>query len=172
MKKATEFYELNKPYILNKLKYTNELFSIELDSKKLAKLFDMYAGIDYILFNKKLNKLYGVAARVNFYWKTKGCLTIRYKRNTGACTEFSKRMASIKSDDSLYPNLTIQVDSSKDNKPEGGIILRTKDLYLYLDENITDIKNKYMKTCKEGNDYLAIPFHVINSEFNIKCRIF
>ena len=66
IKKSTKFYEDNKTYILNKFNSPSKLFSIELDAATLAKLFDQYSGIDYVLVNTKSQKIYGIAARVNF----------------------------------------------------------------------------------------------------------
>ena len=172
MKKATIFYEENKDYILDKLTGVNSLFSMELDTKELGRLFDQYAGIDYVLVNRKLSQLFGVAARVNFWWKTKGHLTIRYERKSGADTEYKKRKSSILSDDSLYPQITMQIDCSNDNKPEGGIMLKTKELYLYLYKNESDCLRRYMQTCKEGNKYLSIPYKTIENELNVKCTVF
>ncbi len=171
MKKATIFYEANKPYILKQLKHKGELISVELDSQKLAKQFDMKAGIDYVFVNHEMNILQGVAARVNFWWKTKGHLTIRYKRKTGGKTEYEKRINSINSH-SMYPNLTMQMDSTSDNKISKGIILLTKDLYQFIDSNKEKVLNNYMNVCSEGNNYLSIPYGDIKDKFNIQCKVF
>lgn len=172
LKRSTSFYETNKQELIKEFNSFTELVSIELDSKYLANLFDQYAGIDYVLVNNALKKLYGVAARVNFSLKTKGKLTIRYSRASGTDTEFAKRLSSIRLDDSLYPNITMQVDSDINGYMEGGIILKTKELYLFLDKNIDDVKNRFLESCQEGNQYFAIPYQTIKDEFGIRCKIF
>lgn len=171
MKKATIFYEANKSYILKQLKHKGELISVELDTKALANQFDMKAGIDYVFVNHELGSLQGVAARVNFWWKTKGHLTIRYKRKTGGKTEYEKRIKSINGN-SMYPNLTMQMDSTVDKKIEKGIILLTKDLYQYIDANKKNVIEKYMNVCSEGNNYLSIPYSDIKNKFNVQCKVF
>lgn len=170
--KSVLFYENNKEYILDKFTGNNNMFSIEIDSNVLAKLFDMYAGIDYILVNKDFSKMYGIAARVNFAQCTKGNITIRYSRRNGIPTEYSKRVDSILNNDSFYPHITIQIDSNNFNKAIGGIFLKTRELYLYIEENKEYITNAFMKTCYEGNKYLSIPYPIIKDVFKIPCKVF
>jgi hypothetical protein len=171
MKKATNFYELNKETILHYMKDGGLLFSMELDSKELSSLFDQYAGIDYVLLNKQFGKLYGIAARVNFWQGTKGCLTIRYSRPSGAPTEYFKRLSSIMANDSFYPHITMQIDA-EDNIAVSGIMVSTKFLYYAIHENHEFITNHYMNTCKEGNEYLKLPFEFIRDDLKVKCSIF
>lgn len=172
LKKSTLFYECNKDFITEKFNGKNELFSMELDSTVLAKLFDQYAGIDYVLINKGVGKIYGIAARVNFWSETIGHLTIRYKRKSGYKTEYEKRLSSISMNDSFYPHITIQIDSDKNNKAISGILVKTKELYAYIESNKEKVINKYMRTCSEGNNYLAIPYSEIQDNFLIPSKIF
>lgn len=170
MKQAITFYEANKDYVLNQFDGLNELFGIELDSKRLGTLFDQYAGIDYVLLNKKLGQMFGIAARVNFWHKTKGHLTIRYSRPSGVDTEYQKRMRSVIRGGSMYPQITMQIDGDKNSlKAEGGILISTQTLYEYLNKN--DVINKYINCTSEGQQYLSIPYEFINANKLIKSKI-
>jgi len=174
LKRATEFFEKNKEDVLLNLGGSQSLHSIELDSTSLAKLFDQNCGIDYVLLNLKTKEMRGVAARVNFWSGTKGHLTIRYKRGSGAKTEYAKRAESIANRNSLYPHVTIQLDSADEQGSRGmsgGIAVNTESLYKYIEANKDKITSTYMRVCKEGNDFLAIPYADIKS-FGILCKIF
>ena len=170
MSKATKFYEQNKDYILNQFSHRGDLISLELDSQRLAKDFDLKAGIDYVYINNVFNELYGVAARVNFANVTKGHLTIRFKRKTGTDTEYKKRIKSIHGN-SMYPAITMQIDSDN-GSPGNGIIVMTKELYLFIEENFNEIQESYLNECREGNQYLSIPYQFIQQNLQDYCKIF
>ena len=169
IKKSTDFYERNQKVILSNFNEFCSLYSIELDSKEIASLFDKYAGIDYILVDKKTGKMFGVAARVNFWYKTKGSLTIRYKRKSGYPTEYEKRVSSISKNDSFYPHITIQIDDNS-GTVGGGIIVQTNALYNYIEKNKDYFISQFMATCSEGNQYLSIPYYLIKN-CGIKSKI-
>lgn len=167
MKKSTSFMEEHKEEILSWFAPGSDLYSIELDSKKLSSLFDQYSGVDYVLVRNYEHKMLGVAARVNFWEGNFKHVTIRYKRKSGNKTEYEKRLSSIINNDSIYPHVTLQVDSIND-KIVSGLIYKTDDLYKNMLQDIDEIAKKYMRVCKEGNQYLRLPFEFVQKNAKSK----
>lgn len=167
MKAANSLFSTFIAEISSELK--GRLISTELEGGRLADIFDKYAGIDAV--HVWGDKVRGVAVRVQWgvNYKT---FTIRYRRASGAPTEFEKRVEAIRSQDGwLYPHLTIQAYA---DKRDGGSLLSyavisTDDLFLYLASNVVDrfIVGKKGKipgtcitynTCPEGNTFLIVRF--------------
>lgn len=153
--------------------FTGRLISTELEGGQLAEIFDKYAGIDAIHIWR--DKVRGVAVRVQWgvNYRT---FTIRYKRRSGAPTEYGKRLAAIHGNDgALYPYLTIQAYA---NKRDGGSLLsyavvKTADLYRYIEDHLPEAeKNMRLgihpqntglgwNICPEGNTFLYVTFDAI-----------
>jgi hypothetical protein len=124
-----------KTEILKHIK--GDLHDIETKDSELAKMFDIYSGIDAVqIVNKQMR---GVAIRVQWGSDFK-TFTIRFKRQSGAKTEYEKRSEAIFSDYGFwYPYLTIQMYLKKrDSAPEilSCGIVKTLDLYQYVPEVI------------------------------------
>lgn len=168
MSKAYQFYEKNKAQI-NQIFKENKLFNIEFDDNQLARLFDMYAGIDYIAYNIRHKSMFGVASRINFNPKHHKFVTIRYKRTSGAKTEFEKRLKSILQDNSsIYASITMQIDAlERKNDKENhnlirAIVFESDKLYLAINDNISFFENKYMETNhSDGNSFFRLPHSLI-----------
>jgi len=108
-----------------------------VDACGLAKDFDVLAGIDAW---QKLPGvgIRGIASRVQFCLEPWDTFTIRYERDSGAETEFAKRLSAIRDNGGwLYPSLTIQGYVAR---ADGGFallsaaVVRTKDLFLYAEK--------------------------------------
>ncbi len=132
------------------------LISVEAHDSKLAKMFDMHSGIDAV--HMVYGQLRTVALRVQ--WVTNyRTFTIRYKRRSGAITEYDKRKFAIHSDKGLlYPYLTIQAYLDKRDNATTVLsccIVKTIDLYRYIEENLSKLKTK---PCPEGNQFLIVEF--------------
>jgi ribosomal protein L21E len=133
-----------------------DLVNIETNDSQLANMFDQYSGID--AFQVVDKQLRGVAIRVQWgnAWNT---FTIRYKRASGAKTEYQKRSEAILNNKGyLYPYLTIQ--AYLDKRGNTGEILsccviKTEDLYKYLFSNMPSLKTR---KCPEGNEFLYVDF--------------
>lgn len=131
------------------------LTDIETKDNELADMFDQYSGIDAVqVVNKQMR---GVAMRVQWgaNYKT---FSIRFKRKSGADTEYKKRTKAIFSNYGYwYPYLTIQIylDNKKDNNILNVGVVKTLDLYQYIFENMPTIQKR---TCPEGNEFLAVGF--------------
>jgi hypothetical protein len=133
-----------------------DLVNIETNDTQLANLFDQYSGIDaFQVVNKQLR---GVAIRVQWgkAWDT---FTIRFRRSSGARTEYEKRSEAIFSDKGyLYPYLTIQAYIDKRDDAQNILsccVVKTLDLYKYIFVNMPNLKPR---TCPEGNEFLHIKF--------------
>lgn len=146
--------------IAGKLK--GELISTELEGGKLAEIFDTCAGIDAVHVWR--GNVRGVAVRVQWgnNYKT---FTIRYKRHTGAPTEYAKRLAAIRGNDgALYPYLTIQAYADKRNNGSllGYAVVKTSDLYQYVEGRLNEggyWGQVHSNRCPEGNTFLWVGFN-------------
>ena len=131
------------------------IISIENSGNEILNLFDKYSGIDAIQITKDA-QIRTMAIRVQFgrAWNT---FTIRFKRHTGAKTEYEKRLDAIKNE-KLYPNLTLQCYLSLDLKEilSYGLIF-TKDLYSQI-QNKSGIVN-YRSASEDGNIFLFVNFY-------------
>ena len=132
------------------------IIDIESQDNELAKMFDKYSGIDAIqLYN---NKIRGIAIRVQWgvNYQT---FTIRFSRATGTKTEYEKRCEAIYGDNGFwYPYLTIQVYiDNRENSINllGFAIVKTKDLYDYIQENLDTLN---IKEAPDGNKFICIKF--------------
>jgi hypothetical protein len=139
-----------------------ELISTELEGGKLAEIFDRYAGIDAV--HVWGGGVRGVAVRIQWGTNYK-TFTIRYKRTTGAATEYAKRLAAVRGNDgALYPYLTIQAYA---DRRDGGrllsyAIVKTSDLYEYIAGRMRDVNGVIsgirFNRCPEGNIFLYVSF--------------
>jgi hypothetical protein len=161
---ANADFSLFKNELLSHIK--GDLINIETDDTKLADMFDQYSGIDaFQIVNKQLR---GVAIRVQ-WGNDWGTFTIRYKRKSGAKTEYQKRSEAIFSDKGyLYPYLTIQAYLDKRGCSQSILscgVIKTLDLYQYLFVNMPNLK---IRQCPEGNDFLHVTFkELIKARCNI-----
>jgi hypothetical protein len=115
---------------------------------ELAKTLDMKAGIDgWQLHNDGMR---GIASRVQA-GKEWSSFTVRMRRDSGATTEYEKRLAAIQDGRGwLYPHVTIQAYAQTQEGPivSVGIVL-TKDL-------IGFIQNGYSYKKRTGNALFAV----------------
>lgn len=157
---ATLNFNKFKDFVLEKIR--GDIIDIETHDKSLAKLFDMYSGIDAI--NVYNGQIRGLAIRIQYgnNWNT---FTIRYKRATNSKTEYEKRIEAIYGDNGfLYPYITIQMYLTNKNILENKIlsigIVKTKDLYDYIKENFNTIKHN---KAPDGNDFLIVSFNELKN---------
>lgn len=150
-----------------------ELVSIELIDESLAKMFDMYSGIDAI--HKVNGQIRGVALRCQ--WRNPkwhgypfDTFTIRHSRTSGARTEYAKRMEAIFGDMGyIYPYLTIQAyfdDKNNPNELLSFAIVKTSDMYQYVSNNLDAIPKR--KAGEDGNEFLVVDFSRLK---NAGCKI-
>lgn len=156
-KDANQTFEYFKNEITKNIK--GEILSIELLQNSVLNMFDYYSGIDAIhIYN---NQMRGIAVRVQWSNKSWNTFTIRYKRANGSKTEYKKRREAIYGNNGwFYPFLTIQAyfDKRDDNpKMLSFGIVRTKDLYDYIEDNKTKIESK-LRVCPEGNSFIYVSF--------------
>lgn len=105
-----------------------EIIRIEKQDNEILLTIDQKAGIDYIRSNE--TGLQGVAWRAQWGDRAWDTFTIRYKRHSGAETEYEKRIRQIR-DGYLYPAFTMQgyFDRRKTNLPLSVGIVKTLELY-------------------------------------------
>lgn len=104
----------------------------------LAKKLDQLAGID--IFNVDGDVTYGVASRIQTVrdgkaWDT---FTVRKRRDSGAATEYEKRLKALDSNGILFPRLTYQAYVSANT---GGRLI---SMAVCLTEELINL-------CKEGH---------------------
>lgn len=114
--------------------------------EEMAKILDTLAGID-VWHIDSLRGIRGIASRIqpsNKNWHT---FTIRHKRKSGAMTEYQKRKYAIENN-YLYPYLTLQAYTTKDDKLIAYAMARTKDIFEMIDKG-------HYKTNNTGDDQIG-----------------
>lgn len=141
MLKTVDCYEnVILPTLKSLLKSRYEIYSVEAENSKIAKLLDIYGGCDFLLFNRRTLSIEGVASRIQIAEKSFDTFTIRLQRETGTVTEFEKRKKAIKTD-SIYPKYTFQAYVSQDMKLLSMAIMRTVDLYKFVENTRQNVKH-------------------------------
>ncbi len=128
----------------------DRIISIEDSENDVLQLFDKYSGVDAVQITKD-KQIRGMAMRVQYgrAWDT---FTIRFKRSSGAKTEYEKRVDAIKNE-KFYPHLTVQCYLSNDTNDILSVgIIKTKDLYNQL------IMTQTRPAFEDGNIFLYIEF--------------
>ena len=136
----------------------------EILKESIAKMLDVYSGIDAVLLSK--SDMSGVALRIQKHSnKNHKTFTIRYSRSTGVETEYSKRKRQIYNGyPSFYPHYTCQVYYDDENKLLGGAFCKTKDLFdvAIKNEPLTRYGDVYIQVnTKDNNEFVVVPFSKI-----------
>jgi hypothetical protein len=100
--------------------------------KRFTDVLDAHAGIDAWQVIKQKSVIRGIASRVQYSNRPYNTFTIRYRRDSGARTEYSKRREALLNREKgyLYPHLTIQAYVSNDAKTLlDAAIICTSDLF-------------------------------------------
>lgn len=146
-------------FINSMTKDGKELIEIESTDNNILQMFDKFSGVDAIQITKD-NQIRGVAMRVQYgnAWNT---FTIRYKRTSGAKTEYEKRVEALKNE-KAYPHLTVQCYLSNDGNEILSVgIIRTRDLYEQI-EKYPHIRN-FRKAGEDGNIFLWVSFKKLSN---------
>lgn len=173
-KSAKAFIEIVWPQISSSsMIEKGELIAVEsVTAKGFTKQLDILAGIDcWQIMGEGMR---GIASRVQFGNTDYRSFTIRYKRPSGIPTEYEKRKLAIHNNKGLlYPYLTIQAYLTKDNKFMSAGIIKTKDLFMCLDNkcfcgtrmNPDGVSFKFIPWIKIKN--LKIEIDIITKESKI-----
>lgn len=141
-------------YVLPALKLTypkNNFFEIEgLTTDEVLKNFDTYAGMDAYMTDG-IN-LRPIASRIQYSVPYRS-FTIRFSRDSGAPTEFEKIDRAIKYG-YARPYYHIQTYIVNENKVFIGIV-RTKDLWFYINHYSPEIKRTGVKQHGQANFYVC-----------------
>lgn len=160
---SMNFMRLLAPVVKEMLKcegIKNKILKVEDIDEETARLLDLKCGIDYVILYEGIDLCYGIAARVQKgnNWRT---FTIREQRKSGARTEREKREYAIKHN-GIYPKLTIQGYISGD-EVQGVAIMRTKDLFEYIDLDSPEMLRKSTHSDKIGQAvFLVCPWDDIS----------
>ena len=118
----------------------SEIFCVEDQEDPLLQAFDTDCGIDYLIQHKKQHKLRALASRIQRAEYSFDTFTVRYSRDSGTPTEYTKRINAIAGGE-MYPVLTFHAYLSTDgNEFYGMAIINTVDLFEYLQKNPKEIK--------------------------------
>jgi len=134
----------------------------EETAKGLTQCLDIYAGIDAWHVDEENKIMRGLASRIQWCSKGWDTFTIRYKRNSGACTEYEKRIDAINGDrGALYPHLTIQayVTERKTGELINVGVVNTKDLFLLASQLMTGHPYKDLWGIRETSNATFIWIH-------------
>jgi len=125
IKKAVNHFDLCKPVIEKMLGC--EIINIENSNNEHDKIIDMKAGIDaWVCYDSHVR---GLASRIQI-GKSYETFTIRCERESGALTEYTKRLNAIFYGH-LYPHYTMQAYINNDELVSLAIC-HTKDLFLKI----------------------------------------
>jgi hypothetical protein len=136
------------------------LYSVErvLDLGWISTL-DACSGIDAFQMPPSGNVLRGIASRIQ-YGRSYPTFTLRYKRSSGAATEFEKRLYAIQHVERgyIYPHLTIQAYMSRPSgKLLAAAVTETRSLYLYAQRYREDKSRVYVqRNASDGNTFLVV----------------
>lgn len=130
------------------------LFDIENENSNLSKILDVNTGIDALhILNGRIR---GMAIRVQ-WGENYGTFTVRYKRTSGAKTEYEKRIDAIKNG-WMYPFYTVQAYMDG-KKCVNFAIVKTSDMYAFIrdcPEQVIEEQNRY-----DGNLFYHVSFKKI-----------
>src|SRR5216110_2210489 len=102
-----------------------------------------------------------IASRIQYghYYPT---FTLRYKRSSGAVTEFEKRLYALRhvAQGYIYPHLTIQAYMSRPKvQLLAAAVTETSSLYLYAERYREDRSRVYeQRNTSDGNSFLVVPW--------------
>lgn len=81
----------------------------------MLRALDNYAGIDYLILRENIQRVIGLASRIQRTGLNYQTFTLRQARDNGTPTEYEKRIKAIASD-SLFPTLTLQAYLTTDGE--------------------------------------------------------
>jgi hypothetical protein len=116
-----------------------ELVLVEMGDSRVSRLLDQKAGIDaYLVQNHHIKS---IALRLLTPKKLYKNYTIRSHSYHTQNTELSKIPKLIK-DNATYPNLTLQINISKEGEWMGAGCIYTKDLYQFVEDNNMEVMSR------------------------------
>lgn len=108
LEKSTHLWQRHVWPLVHRHLGGGDLLRLEGSGEKVAYMLDVHAGIDGFQVHKQ-NGLRGIAHRAQVADKPFNTFTVRIARESGAETEFYKRVQAIQSNAGwLYPAITIQ----------------------------------------------------------------
>lgn len=129
-----DFLRVVKPTLLEQQIIKGEIISIEEmirpEYRNLLTQFDQLAGIDIFVVASN-EGITTMSSRIQWHDTSYDTFTIRKSRNTGAQTEYNKRLKAIQSGKWLYPYYAIQAYLTKPKRKGSLIALavtHTKDI--------------------------------------------
>jgi len=159
-KKVNELFPNVQKIIEDILK--GKIISIEdIEKDSILKTLDRQSGID--AFHISENGIRGIALRIqNINQHNFDTFTIRYSRHNNSKTEYEKRKKTFQTQKEkgyLYPFLTIQAYVNYDTKEVLKIsIVKTEQLYNYIENNLDMILAKQKRTVNDGNELIYVTF--------------
>jgi len=140
-----------------------KLYAVEGDDNEICKKLDLTCGIDYMLewIRDGKSTMYGVGCRVQWVdlpkeklWNT---FTIRIHRDSGAETEFEKRVRAINSK-AIYPTLTLHIYMNKNTgNVESFAIAKTEEITKYILTQTQGIEHKHTGSNQIGQaSFIAV----------------
>lgn len=143
MAKSNAVMKLYEP-LLCKLLKCDHIKAVEGVNNEICKLLDLTCGIDYLEVEDRTGRVIGIANRVQWIappYPPYNTFTIRTSRESGAETEFTKRVKAIERG-GIYPRLTMHTYADKEtNEILSLAIAETKDVIRYIQKHNPQIRS-------------------------------
>ena len=133
---------------------------------EMAKTLDMLAGIDIWHIHKRQG-VRGVASRIQ-YGKSWDTFTVRKTRESGAKTEYEKRIYAMKNE-FLYPVLAFQGYISND-VPLSFALTKTKDIFWMIDNGYSRLKKTGKSQIGQAEFYVVDWQRMVDNKKRIEIR--
>lgn len=133
-----------------------EIVPVEGRDNPALRMLDMYCGIDYLLKLEGSNVIWGVASRIQRIgqnckpWNT---FTVRLERDSGAKTEFNKRVRDILLD-GIYPRITYHAYVKGGQLATLGVCL-TKELVEFCANGNPETRHTNEWQCGQAEFYVC-----------------
>lgn len=168
MRQSMSRVEKARPIIAHLLN-GGEIIPVEGSDDEVCRLLDMTCGTDYLQAYRNKGLVWGVASRIQTIkdgYKPFNTFTVRKARESGASTEYEKRVYAIKNG-GIYPFLTMQAFVDKDDNFLSVGIARTTDIMEFVEKGLAYKKNTGKEQIGQAEFYVCKWQQMQNSGYKI-----
>ncbi len=138
--------------IVEKLLPGWKMMRVEGRDNEVCQVLDMSCGVDYLLVSGGCDMIYGAASRVQ-YGKNYRTFTVRKSRESGATTEYEKRLLAIQHK-AIWPHYNLQAYITGEDV-SGLAIVKTEDLIDFISRDLADVKQTNADKIGQAEFYVS-----------------